>query len=214
MANAINTGNPVNTTKFIVNKYDDIDGSRASQETPRGRLCFRDTNGRMTLPRNLTEARKAVYPVDWAKPLNPPPYFDGAGLNGTTLYPFNDGSLDQQETDFAIDPDTIFSTPWPAAVKQYDLPPALYDLPVTSGNKVLVYDEGTFTYGSGNYTGVSSDFNIGSLVYADYTAGNEGKLTVSGGAVPSNVVGHVVNKEVFGQNTITVKLRGTAALTT
>jgi hypothetical protein len=28
MADAINTGNPVSTTKFIVNKYDDIDGSR------------------------------------------------------------------------------------------------------------------------------------------------------------------------------------------
>jgi hypothetical protein len=212
MANAINSGNPVSTTKFIVNKYDDIDGSRASQETPRGRLCFRDTNGRMTLPRTLTEARKAVYPVDWAKPLNPPPYFDGAGLNGSQLYPFNDGSLDLQETDFNIDPDTAFSIPWPAALKQYDLPPALYDLPVTSGNKVLVYDEGTFTYGSGNYTGVSSDYAIGTAVYASYVVGDEGKITPSGAAGGNNVVGTVANKDVFGQNTITVKLRGTAAL--
>lgn len=212
MANAIDSGNPVSTTKFIVNKYQDIDGSRASQETPRGRLCFRDTNGRMTLPRTLVEAKKAVYPVDWAKPLNPGPYFDGAGLNGTTLYPFNDGSLDLQETDFALDPDTVFSTPWPAAVKQYDLPPALYDLPVTSGNKVLVFDEGTFTYGSGNYTGVSSDYTVGALVYADYVSGAEGKITPSGAAGGNAAVGTVVNKDVFGQNTITVKLRGTAAL--
>ena len=212
MADAINTGNPVSTTKFIVNKYDDIDGSRVNQDSPRGRLAFRDTNGRMTLPRTLTEAKKAVYPVDWPKPLNPPPYFDGAGLSGSTIYPFNDGSLFNQENAFAMDPDAAFQTPWPVAVKQYDLPPAFYDVAVTSGNKCLAFDEGTFTYGSGNYTGVSSDFNFGSLVYADYTTGNEGKITVSGGAAGEVSVGHVTGKEIFGKNTITVKLRGTAAI--
>lgn len=211
MADAINTGNPVNTTKFIVNKYDDIDGSRTNQESPRGRLAFRDTNGRMTLPRDLTEARKAVYPIDWHKPLNPGPYFEGAGLNGATLYPFSDGSLNAQEGSFEIDPDVAFQTPWPAAIKQFDIPLLFYDLPVASGNKCLVFDGGTFTYSSGNYTGVSSDFNYGSLVYSDYTTGNEGKLTVSGTVASNTVVGHVVGKDIFGQNTITVKLRGTAA---
>lgn len=213
MADAINTGNPVDTTKFIINKYHDIDGSRANQETPRGRLAFRDTNGRMTLPRTLTEAKKAVFPIDWVKPLNQGPYFDGPGLNGATLYPFNDGSLDNQVTDFDMDPDVAFTTPWPAAVKQYDIPPMFYDLPVTSGNKVLVFDEGEFTYGSGNYSGVSSDYNFGSLVYANYTSGNEGKITVSGGASGENAVGHVIGKGIFGVNTITVKLRGAAAVT-
>lgn len=210
MVDAVNTGNPVVGT-FIVNKYDDIDGSRANQETPRGRLAFRDTNGRMTLPRTLVEARKALFPLDWAKPLNPGPYFDGPGLNGAYLYPFNDGSFNNQQSDFDMDPDTAFSTPWPAAVKQYDIPPLFYNLPVTSGNKVLVYDEGTFTYGSGNYSGVSSDYNIGSLIFADYTSGNEGKITASGGAASETVVGHVVDKGVFGTNTLTVKLRGSAA---
>jgi hypothetical protein len=213
MADAINTGNPVDTTTFIVNKYHDIDGSLVSQDTPRGRLAFRDTNGRMTLPRTLTEARKAVFPVDWAKPLNPGPYFDGPGLNGATLYPFSTGSLGAQENSFALDPDAAFSTPWPAAIKTYDIPPMFYNLPVTSGNKALVYDEGTFTYGSGNYTGVSSDYNYGSVVFADYVSGNEGKITVSGAAVASTVVGSVVGKDIFGVNTITVKLRGAAALT-
>src|SRR6185295_3907365 len=104
MADAINTGNPVDTTKFIVNKYDDIDGANANQETPRGRLAFRDSNGRMTLPRTLTEAKKAVFPIDWAKPLNPGPYFDGPGLNGQTINNWNDGSLGQQESDFELDP--------------------------------------------------------------------------------------------------------------
>lgn len=212
MVDAINTGNPVSTTKFIVNKYDDIDGSRANQESPRGRLAFRDTDGRMTLPRDLTEAAKACFPIDHAKPLNPGPYFDGPGLNGTTLYPFNDGSLGNQENDFALDPDTAFTTPWPAAIKVYDIPPMFYDLPVESGNKVLVWDAGTFTYGSGNYTGVSSDFNYSSPVYADYTTGNEGKITVSGSAAANTVQGTVVGKDIFGQNTITVKLRGSAAL--
>lgn len=213
MTDAINTGNPVDTLTFMWNKYDDIDGSVASQSTPRGRLAFRDTNGRMTLPRTLTEAKKAVYPIDWHKPLNPGPYFDGVGLNGMTLYPFSDGSLGTQENTYQMDPDVAFTTPWPAAVKQYDIPPLFYNLPVVSGNRCLVFDEGTFTYGSGNYTGVSSDFNYSSLVYADYTSGNEGKLTVSGSVAGNTVIGTVVGKDVFGPNTITVKLYGTAART-
>lgn len=213
MADAINTGNPTQTT-FIVNKYDDIDGARVAQQTHRGRLAFRDTDGTMVLPRTLTEAKKAVYPVDWAKPLNPGPYFaNGEGLNGSTLYPFNDGSLFNQENDFAIDPDTAFTVPWPAAVgPTYDIPPLFYNLPVPSGAKALVYDAGTFTYGSGNYTGVSSDFNIGSLVYADYSTGNEGKITVSGSIAGNSVVGVVVNKGVFGQNTITIKAFGSGQI--
>lgn len=211
MADAINTGNPVKST-FIVNKYADIDGARAAQDTPRGRLCFRDTNGRMTLPTTLAQAKLAAFPVDWAKPLNPPPYFDGPGLNGATLYPFNDGSLNQQESGLAVDPDTLFSTPWPAAVKQYDLPPELYNLPVTSGNKVLVYDEGTFTFSSGNYSGVISDFHKASAIYADYSSGNEGKITVSGSAGGNTTVGTVVDIGVFGTNSVTVKLKGHNAL--
>lgn len=213
MADAINTGNPVSTTTFIVNKYDDIDGVRVNQDTARGRLCFRDSNGRMTLPRTITEAQRAVFPVDWPKPLNPGPYFDGPGLNGATLYPFSDGSLDAQENSFAMDPDTAYNSAWPAAIKQYDIPPLFYNLPVTSGNKALAFDEGTFTYGSGNYTGVSSDYNYGSVVFTDYTSGNEGKITVSGAAGGNTPVGHVVGKDIFGQNTITVKLRGLAAVT-
>ena len=208
MANAINTRNPVATTQFIVNKYEDIDGSRVAGDTPRGRLCYRGADGRMHLPQNYTDCMTAVYPVDWAKPLNPPPYFDGQGLNGTTLYPFNDGSLDNQESAFAIDPDTAFMTPWPAAIKTYEIPPQFYGLPVTSGNRALVYDEGTFTYGSGNYTGVSSDYHIGDRVYASFNVGSQGMLTTSGVLV----VGTVEFKDVFGQNTITVKMRGTNAL--
>lgn len=206
MANAIDSGNPVSTTQFIVNKYDDIDGRRANQDTPRGRLCFRDSNGRMTLPRTSTEADKALYPVDWAKPLNPGPYFlNAGGLNGTTVYPFNDGSLGTQENDFALDPDTAFSTPWPASVgPEYEIPPLFYDLPVPSGAKVLTWDRGTFTYGSGNYVGFSSSFGISDPVYAAYSAGDYGKLTVSG----TSAVGFVVDKDVFGPNTITVKLFG------
>lgn len=206
MANAIDTGNPVSTTQFIVNKYDDIDGRRVSQDTPRGRLCFRDTNGRMTLPRTPTEAAKALYPADWAKPLNPGPYYPNAGgLNGTTLYPFNDGSLYNQENDFALDPDTAFQTPWPAAVgPEYEIPPLFYDLPVPSGAKCLVYDRGTFTYGSGNYVGDILDYSISDAVFAADTAGNYGKLTLSG----TSAVGFVVDKDVFGPRTITVKLFG------
>lgn len=211
MVDAINTGNPVKST-FIVNKYADIDGARAAQETPRGRLCFRDTNGRMTLPTTLAMARKAVFPVDWAKPLNPGPYFDGPGLNGQTLYSVNDGSLNEQEGDFLLDPDIGFQTPWPAAIKEYDLPPHLYNLPVTSGNKVLVYDEGTFTFGSGNYSGIINDFAPGSLIYADYSSGNEGKITVSGLVAGNTAIGHVTQVDVFGKNTVTVKMKGHNAL--
>lgn len=205
MADAINTGNPTKTT-FIVNKYDDIDGRRVNQETPRGRLCFRDSNGRMTLPRNPTEAAKALYPTDWAKPLNPGPYFlNAGGLNGTTLYPFNDGSLDNQVSDFALDPDVAFQTPWPAAIgPAFEIPPLFYDLPVPSGAKCLVWDRGTFTYGSGNYVGFASSYNISDPVYAADSAGNYGKLTVSG----TGAVGFVVDKNVFGPDTITVKLFG------
>jgi hypothetical protein len=211
MVDAINTGNPVVGT-FKVNKYDDIDGKRANQETPRGRLCFRDSNGRMTLPRNISEANRALFPVDWAKPLNPPPYYEGPGLNGQTLYPMNDGSLDVQETDFAIDPDTMFSTPWPAAIKVFELPPALYNLPVTSGNKVLVYDGGTFTYGSGAFVGSILDYVYGEPIFTAYTAGNEGKITLSGGQNAENIIGFVENINVFGTDTVTVKLKGRNAL--
>jgi len=213
MVNAINTGNPVKST-FIVNKYADIDGGSATAavETPRGRLCFRDALGRMQIPRTITEARKAVYPVDWAKPLNPGPWFDGPGLNGNPIYGVNSGSANEQVNDFTIDPDAAFATPWPAAFKQYEVYPALYNLPVTSGNKVLVYDEGTFTYGSGNYSGDIVNFTIGSAIYADYTTGNEGKITVSGGAGGNTAIGHVTQIDTFGKNTVTVKLKGHNAL--
>lgn len=212
MADAINTGNPVSTTKFILNKRGiDIKGDRVNQETPRGRLGFRDTNGRFTLPRTFAEADKAVFPLDWAKPLNPPPYFEGAGLNGAAPYPMNDGSLYEQENDFSLDPDQNFSTPWPVGYVQYDLPPALYDKPVTSGNKALAYDGGTFTYGSGNYVAPLSSYTIGAPVYAAYTSGDEGKLTYTSSGVTTKV-GHVRSKEVFGVNTLTVDLKGEAGL--
>lgn len=212
------TQNPVKPL-FIVNKYDDIDGGRVAQETPRGRFAFRDAaTNKLTLPRNLAEAQKAVWPVDWAKPLNPGPYFlNGNGLNGTTLYPFNDGSLNEQENDFAIDPDTLYTTPWPAAVgPTYELPPALYNKPIPSGAMCLVYDgDATFTFGSGAYVGQKEAYSYGSKVYVDYTTGNEGKLTVSGSAAGNTVVGIVVNKLLFGDpgnDTITVKIKGTDAL--
>lgn len=211
MVDAINTGNHAPGT-FVVNKYADIDGGRVDQETPRGRLCYRSATGRFVLPTTLAQAQNSVFPVDWAKPLNPGPYFDGPGLNGNPIYGTNDGSLNEQESDFAIDPDTLFQTPWPAAIKQYDVPPALYNLPVTSGNKVLVYDEGVFTYGSGNYVGVPSNYTRGFPVYADYTAGNEGKITYSGAVAGNTAVGFVYDKDVFGPNTITVKLKGHNAL--
>lgn len=212
MADAINTGNPVSTTKFVVNKRgDDIEGGRASQTTPRGRLGFRDTNGRFTLPRTFGEAAKAVFPLDWAKPLNPGPYFEGAGLNGSGPYPFSTGDFNSQENSFSMAPDQNFLTPWPLGVKSWDIPPLFYDEPVTSGNKVLVFDGGTFTYGSGNYVAPLSSYTIGAAVYAAYSSGDEGKITYASSGV-STVVGHVRDKEVFGTNTLTVKLKGEAAL--
>lgn len=212
MANAIDTTTRSNRPTFIVNKYDDIDGGAVAQSTPRGRLCFRDATGRMVLPRTLTEAKKAVYPVDWHMPLNPGPYFNGVGMNGTGAYPFSDGSIGAQENTFTIDPDLAFQAPWPIGVVQYDLPLRLFNLPLVSGNMCLVYDEGTVTYGSGNYSGIINDFNIASPVYADYSAGNEGKITVSGSVAGNSVIGTVEYIGRFGQNTVTVKLNGTHAI--
>lgn len=211
MADAINSGNPVNTTKFIVNKYDDIDGSRTNQETPRGRFCFLDTNGRMTLPRTTTEAAKAVFPVDWAQPLNPPPYFEGAGLNGALPNPISDGSLDAQENDYSLGflQNFVAGTGVPA-YKTYDIPPMEYDLPVTSGNKCLVWDGGTFTYGSGNYIGNITQYAIGQRVYADVSSGNEGKPTYA--ASGTTVVGVVTQRDTFGPGTLTIKTKGSSAL--
>jgi hypothetical protein len=212
MANAIDTGNPVPHTKFIVNKYSDIDGgpARVSQETHRGRFCFRDTNGRMTLPRTAVEAAKAVYPVDWAKPLNPPPYFDGPGLNVQLPNAVNDGSLFNQENDFDISfINGYVDGIWEPA-REFDIPPHFYDLPVTSGNKCLVYDEGTVTYGSGNYVGVVNNYSIGQRVYVAFDSGNEGKLTYA--ASGTTIAAIVVQRETFGPGTLTVKLKGTSAL--
>jgi hypothetical protein len=212
MANAINTGNPVPFTKFIVNKYDDIDGSgaRASQETVRGRLCFRDTNGRMTLPRTATEAAKAVYPVDWVEPLNPGPYYDGAGLNGSLPGAINDGSLDNQESDFTFNFMQNYTAGQVPGFITYDTYPKWLDLPVVSGNKVLVYDGGTVTYGSGNYIGVINNYSIGQKLYAAFDSGNEGKLTYASSG--TTVVALVVGRETFGDGTLTVKLYGTSAI--
>jgi len=212
MPDAINTGNPVATTLFIVNDYEMIRGGRVNQATPRGRLGFLDGQQRFTLPRTLGEAQRAVFALDWPKPLNPAPYFEGAGLNGSPPYSFSDGSLGAQENSYAIDPDNAYQTPWPVAYVVYDIPPMFLNVNVASGNKVLVFDGGTFTYGSGAYTGVSSDFSIGSKIYADYTTGNEGKITVSGSVAANTVVGHVYEKDTFGQNTITVILKGQQAL--
>jgi len=212
MADAINSGNPVATTKFIVNDYEDIRGGRANQTTPRGRLGFLDTDGRYTLPRTLAEAKKAVFALDWPKPLNPGPYFEGAGLNGAPPYGFNDGSMDMQQTGFSLDPDQNFQTPWPIGYTVYDIPPMFLNVNVTSGNKVLVFDGGTFTFGSGAYMGVISDYSYGSQVYAEYTSTHEGKITASGAAAGNTVVGHVMDKDVFGQNTLTVVLKGRRAL--
>lgn len=217
MANAINTGNPQKPL-FIVNKYDDIDGGRVAQETARGRFCYRAANGRMTLPTTLANAKLAVYAVDWHKPLNPGPYYLSAeGFNGAPIYPFDDGSLNNQESGFAMDPDTAFQTPWPAAVQaEYSVSPLFYNKPVPSGQAVLVYDGlNTFTFGSGAYIGQTENYSIGSKVYVDYTSGNEGKLTVSGAAAGNTVVGVVVAKNLFwdaGNDTITVKTRGSDAL--
>jgi len=212
MADAINTGNPVDTTLFIVNDYEDIRGGRVAQTTPRGRLAFKDAADRFVLPRTLTEAKKAVFVVDWPKPLNPAPYFEGPGLNGAPPYAWSDGSFNSQENTFGIDPDAAYQTPWPVGYVTYDIPPMFLNVPVTSGNKVLVFDGGTFTFGSGAYTGVSSDFNTMSAVYADYTSGNEGKVTVSGSIAGNTAVGHVWDKGIFGTNTITVVLKGRRAL--
>lgn len=211
MANAINTGNPVSTTKFVINKYEDIQGNRVNQETPRGRLAFVDTNGRMTLPRTDAEAAVAAFVVDWAKPLNPAPYFDGPGLNGAPPYPFSDGSLGAQETAFTLDPDQAYQTPWPVGFKVYEIPPMLYDLPVTSGNKCLVFDGGTFTFGSGNYVAPLSAYAYGAAVYAAYTTGDEGKVTYASSGV-ATVIGRVYQKEVFGAETLTVIMKGVDAL--
>jgi hypothetical protein len=117
-----------------------------------------------------------------------------------------------QESDFELDPDATYVANWPTGITQYDIPLMFYNLPMASGNKALVYDGGTFTFGSGNYSGVSSDYNIGSKVYPEYTSGNEGKLTASGAAAGNTAVGIVVDKGTFGTNTITVKLKGLAAL--
>lgn len=196
---------------FIVNKYDDIDGSRVSQETPRGRLCFRDTDGRMTLPRTAGEAAKAVYPVDWGKPLNPPPYYDGPGLNGSLPNSWDDGSLNEQESSFALDPQDLYVANWPVGIKQYDIPPHFLNLPVTSGNKCLIWDAGTFTFGSGNYVGDIGDYTIGNPVYvATGTAATTGGMLTASGS--GSNVGRVTQKNTFGARTLTVKLKGTAAL--
>lgn len=213
MADAINTGNPVDTSLFIVNDYEDIRGGRVNQTTPRGRLGFLDSaNGRFTLPRTLAEAKKAVFVLDWPKPLNPAPYFEGAGLNGAPPYGWSDGSFDSQENSFGIDPDAAYQTPWPVGYTTYDIPPMFLNVSVTSGNKVLVFDGGTFTFGSGAYTGTSATFNTMSPVYADYTSGNEGKITASGAGGDNTTVGHVWDKGVFGPNTVTVVLKGRRAL--
>lgn len=213
MADAIYSGNSVVTTKFIVNDYEMIRGGRINQDTARGRLGFLDTNGRFTLPRSLSEAQRAVFALDWPKPLNPGPYFDGPGLNGAPPYPFSDGSLDASETTFSLDPDQNYNLAWPVGYVVYDVPPMFLNVAMASGNKVLVFDGGTFTFGSGAYMGVSSDYNIGSKVYAEYSTGNEGKLTVSGSVAGNTVVGHVIDKGTFGVNTITAVLKGSVALT-
>lgn len=210
MANAIDTGNPVPFTKFIVNKYEDIDGSATNQETTRGRLCFRDANERMTLPRTAAEAAKAVYPTDWFMPLNPGPYFRGAGLNGQPPNAVNDGSLNAQETDFSLDPLQNFVAGWPITYEQSDIPWKYYDAPVPSGAQCLVYEEGTFTYGSGNYIGVINNYSIGQKLYVAFDSGNEGKLTHA--ASGTTAVAVVVDRERFGAGTLTVKMKGTAAL--
>ncbi len=212
MANAINTGNPLPFTKFIVNKYSDIDGgeARASQATERGRLCFRDTNGRMTLPRTAAEAAKAVYPVDWVEPLNPGPYYDGVGLNGLLPGAVNDGSINQQENDFSLNPLQNYTAGQVAGYVTYTTYRKWLDLPVVSGNKVLVYDEGTVTYGSGNYIGVINNYSIGQRLYTAFDSGNEGKLTYASSG--TTIVAIVVDRERFGPGTLTVKLKGTEAL--
>jgi hypothetical protein len=212
MADAISTGNPV-PLLFIVNKYDDIDGSRVAQATGRGFFCFRGTNGKMNLPSTQAEANKAVTPVDWAKPLNPGPYFNnGVGLNGSTVYPFGDGDLTSQENDFTLDPNQAFNSTWPTGITVFEIPPMFYNKAVPSGAMCLVYDgEATVTYGSGHYTGYVTDYTVGALVYADYGT-NAGKMTYSSHNASGVAVGVVMSRGTFGDQTITVKVRGTSAL--
>lgn len=212
MADVITTINHVPNRKFVVNRYDEIEGSRVNQSTPRGRLTFIDSNGRMSLPTTSAQAQMAVYPVDWAKPLNPPPYFDGPGLNGQPPYGFGDGSIDSQVNAFRLDPDQAYQTPWPIGYIQYPIPPMFYDLPVTSGNKCLVWDEGIFTYGYGNFVGVASGYVYGQKVYTAYASGSEGMLTNVAPSGVTTVAGIVLGVEIFGSGTITVKLNGTHAI--
>ena len=213
MADAISTGNPVKM-QFNVNKYDDIGGSRVSQLTGRGRFCFIDTTGYMTLPRTFAEANKAVIPVDWAKPLNPGPYFNtGDGLNGSTFNPFSDGSLGSQESGFAINPDTAFSAAWPAAITVYDVPPLFYNVAVPSGAKCLTYNgEAVVTYGSGNYDGYITDYALGSKVYASLTAGKLGCVAPVAASGVTVAIGVVLSKGVFGDQTLTITTRGLSAI--
>jgi len=210
MADAITTGNPVSTTKFIVNKYEDIQGGRVNQETPRGRLAFIDTNGRFSLPQSSGDAAKAAFVIDWPKPLNPAPYFDGPGLNGSPPYPFSDGSTETSENTFTLDPDQAFQTPWPAAYVVYNVPPMVYGFPVTSGNKCLAFDGGTFTFGSGNYVGTLANYAYGAPIYAAYGSGTEGMVTHNSGG--TTVFGRVFQKNVFGPDTLTVIMKGVDAL--
>jgi len=165
----------------------------------------------MTIPRTAAEAAKAVFPVDWQKPLNPPPYYDGPGLNGGLPNPFDDGSLGAQENTFTFDPNQAFVANWPVGFKQYDVPPALLNVAMTSGNMCLIFDEGVLTYTSGNYVGTLADFTIGAAVYtATGTAATTGGMITASGS--GNNIGHVYSKEVFGTGTLTVKLKGNAAL--
>ena len=206
---------PRNTVKplFIVNKYRDINGSRVNQSTTRGAFCYRDTSGRMQIPRTAAEANKAVTPVDWAKPLNPGPYFNNAdGLNGSPFNAFSDGSLGSQEGTYDIDPNLAYSTAWPAAITIYEVPPLFYNQPVPSGAKCLIYDdESVLTYGSGNYDGYVTDFAIGSKVYASYNTGKYGQVTATSSGV-TTAIGVVVGIGDFGDQTVTIKTRGLVAL--
>lgn len=208
MADAIDTGNPV-TTPFVINKYEDIDQGRINQTTARGRLAFKDTNGRYTLPRTNAEAAKAVFVVDWPKPLNPPPYFEGAGLNGAPPYPFSDGSYNAQTDTWTLDTDVAYQTPWPVGYVTYEVPPLFYNVAMTSGNKCLVFDGGTFTYASGSYVGGLANYAFGGKIYPSFESGHEGKVSY----IPSGVaVGFVFDMETFGAGTLTVKMKGNDAL--
>jgi len=212
MADAITAmRNPVSAA-FMVNKYDDIDGARVNQSTARGKLCFRDSDGRMVLPATQAQANKAVSAVDWAKPLNPGPYFNnGNGLNGTGLYPFSDGTEGAAENSFTMDPNEAFQTPWPAAVAVYEIPPLFYNQPVPSGAMCLVYDgETTVTYASGYYTGLITDFTVGAGVYADWATTTKGNVTAGSFNASGVAIGMVMSRGTFGDQTLTVKLFGTS----